>query len=113
MCVYKNHAFIYFLRPPSWSGTVNNFQSLYEMKVKFLKIASAWLLSQGLSKIIISINSKLWHIPFNLLQEDNNSYNPSSLFHLTEHKLAHCSEFNLIVASNQRLEADPEVTIML
>ncbi len=21
MCVYKNHAFIYFLRPPSWSGT--------------------------------------------------------------------------------------------
>ncbi len=22
MCVYKNHAFIYFLRPPSWSGTV-------------------------------------------------------------------------------------------
>ncbi len=23
MCVYKNHAFIYFLRPPSWSGTFN------------------------------------------------------------------------------------------
>ncbi len=22
MCVFKNHAFIYFLRPPSWSGTV-------------------------------------------------------------------------------------------
>ncbi len=21
MCVFKNHAFIYFLRPPSWSGT--------------------------------------------------------------------------------------------
>jgi hypothetical protein len=22
MCVFKNHAFIYFLRPPSWSGTL-------------------------------------------------------------------------------------------
>ncbi len=22
MCVFKNHAFIYFLRPPSWSGTI-------------------------------------------------------------------------------------------
>jgi hypothetical protein len=22
MCVYKNHAFIYFRRPPSWSGTI-------------------------------------------------------------------------------------------
>jgi hypothetical protein len=22
MCVFKNHAFIYFLRPPSWSGTM-------------------------------------------------------------------------------------------
>ncbi len=22
MCVYKNHAFIYFLRPPSWSGKI-------------------------------------------------------------------------------------------
>ncbi len=23
MCVFKNHAFIYFLRPPSWSGTLS------------------------------------------------------------------------------------------
>jgi hypothetical protein len=24
MCVYKNHAFIYFLRPPLWSGTLSS-----------------------------------------------------------------------------------------
>jgi hypothetical protein len=24
MCVFKNHAFIYFLRPPLWSGTKTN-----------------------------------------------------------------------------------------
>ncbi len=27
MCVFKNHAFIYFLRPPSWSGTIPIFYS--------------------------------------------------------------------------------------
>ncbi len=29
MCVFKNHAFIYFLRPPSWSGTVSVLPSAY------------------------------------------------------------------------------------
>jgi hypothetical protein len=28
MCVFKNHAFIYFLRPPSWSGTTPLADSL-------------------------------------------------------------------------------------
>ncbi len=27
MCVFKNHAFIYFLRPPSWSGTTTNLMT--------------------------------------------------------------------------------------
>jgi hypothetical protein len=28
MCVFKNHAFIYFLRPPSWSGTIIHYYVL-------------------------------------------------------------------------------------
>ncbi len=28
MCVFKNHAFIYFLRPPSWSGTATDIKSI-------------------------------------------------------------------------------------
>ncbi len=27
MCVFKNHAFIYFLWPPSWSGTISIMQT--------------------------------------------------------------------------------------
>ncbi len=29
MCAFKNHAFIYFLRPPSWSGTIPTIQYLW------------------------------------------------------------------------------------
>jgi hypothetical protein len=32
MCVFKNHAFIYFLRPPSWSGTLEPQRLTLQLK---------------------------------------------------------------------------------
>jgi hypothetical protein len=33
MCVYKNHAFICFGRPPSWSGTVSSEYKIWQSSV--------------------------------------------------------------------------------
>ncbi len=39
MCVFKNHAFIYFLRPPSWSGTLTIY-ILKHLYTRYLYIHS-------------------------------------------------------------------------
>jgi hypothetical protein len=48
MCVFKNHAFIYFLRPPSWSGTNKNKQNLSSYSERVLKWTSISQLTQPL-----------------------------------------------------------------
>jgi hypothetical protein len=55
MCVFKNHAFIYFLRPPSWSGTdsIRRYNTLLSNLLKF------WVLS--LLVYIFSDASLLWY----------------------------------------------------
>jgi hypothetical protein len=40
MCVFKNHAFIYFLRPPSWSGTLTWRTSFFTRGVNTLPLLS-------------------------------------------------------------------------
>ncbi len=37
MCVFKNHAFIYFLRPPLWSGTVTIYYEKQYIRQKYLR----------------------------------------------------------------------------
>ncbi len=44
MCVFKNHAFIYFLRPPSWSGTVTKRTALRNNLNKVLLFLSFYCL---------------------------------------------------------------------
>jgi hypothetical protein len=59
MCVFKNHAFIYFLRPPSWSGTSS--PHFYNQRGRVLiglqvgKVINAPLLRKLIGKVLIEL----------------------------------------------------------
>ncbi len=79
MCVFKNHAFIYFLRPPSWSGTLHagafksNIQSatkaesLLIWKTKTLKRYKKGLTAQELCAFLPRLHCNHYYL---YLQDD-------------------------------------------
>jgi hypothetical protein len=73
MCVFKNHVFIYFLRPPPWSGTCPSEEShLYYDQVQtyctywtalFLKLNSIFWQNNLLDKLPFMYSIANTHVP--------------------------------------------------